>query len=60
MIVWIIIAGVLVLSFFYKVIRGIMKVRRKGSDDYYIPVMKTRKKRKDFFRRFKYLEGLGD
>ena len=60
MIGWIIIAGVLVLSFFYKVIRGIMKVRRKGSDDYYIPVMKTRKKRKDFFRRFKYLEGLGD
>lgn len=60
MIVWIIIASVLVLSFFYKVIRGIMKVRRKGSEDYYIPVMKTRKKRKDFFRRFKYLEGLGD
>lgn len=60
MIVWITIVSVLVVSFLYKVVRGIMKVRRKGSEDYCIPVMKTRKKRKDFFRRFKYLEGLGD
>lgn len=60
MIVWIVIAIVLVIAFLYKVVRGIMKVRRKGSEDYYIPVMKTRKKRTNFFRRFKYLEGLGD
>ena len=60
MTVWIIIASVLVFAFLYKVIKGIIKIRRKGSEDYYVPVMKTRKKRKDFFRRFKYLEGLGD
>ncbi|MBR2637861.1 MAG: hypothetical protein IKD40_03335 [Bacteroidaceae bacterium] len=57
---WILIVSILVIAFMYKVIRGIMKIRRKGSKSYYIPEMKSRNKRTKFFRRFKYLEGLGD
>lgn len=58
--VWIFIVSVLVISFIYKVYKSFMKIRKKGSANYYMPEMKTRKKRNKFFRRFKYLEGLGD
>lgn len=58
--VWILIVSVLVLAFMYKVYKAMVKIRRKGSANYHIPVMRTRKKRTKFFRRFKYLEGLGD
>lgn len=57
---WIVILSILVIAFMYKVIKGIVKIRRKGTEGYYIPEMKTRNKRTKFFRRFKYLEGLGD
>lgn len=60
MIAWILIVSVLVLAFIYKIFKAIVKIRRKGNTDYQIPIMRTRKKRKNFFRRFKYLEGLGD
>lgn len=57
MILWIGIATVLIIAFLYK---AIVKFRRRRHTNYHIPVMKTRKKRRKFFRRFKYLEGLGD
>lgn len=58
--VWIIVGSILVLAFLYKVYKAIVKIRRKGNENYHIPVMKSRNKRSKFFRRFKYLEGLGD
>ncbi len=58
--VWIIICSILVLSFLYKVYKSFEKIRKRGNDNYHIPIIKTRNKRKKFFRRFKYLEGLGD
>lgn len=58
--VWIIIGAILVLAFTYKVFKSFVKIRKKGNESYNIPEMKTRNKRKNFFRRFKYLEGLGD
>ena len=60
MIAWILILSVLVVAFLYKVYKAIVKIRRKGCANYHIPEMRTRKKRTRFFRRFKYLEGLGD
>jgi hypothetical protein len=58
--VWIIIGSILVLAFLYKVFKAFVKIRKKGNASYHIPVMKSRNKRSKFFRRFKYLEGLGD
>ncbi len=57
MIIWIGIACVLVIAFLYK---AIVKFRRRRHTGYKMPEMQTRKKRRKFFRRFKYLEGLGD
>lgn len=58
--VWIFLGCILVLFFLYKVYKSLEKIRRRGNENYHIPEIKTRNKRKKFFRRFKYLEGLGD
>ncbi len=56
-IIWIGLAIVLIIAFLYK---AFVKLRRRKYTKHHIPEMRTRKKRRNFFRRFKYLEGVGD
>lgn len=57
MIIWTGLACILAIAFLYK---AIMKFRRRRQTNYHMPEMRTGKKRRKFFRRFRYLEGLGD
>ncbi len=57
MIVWILIIGVLVISFGAK---AIVKLRRRKHTTKHRPNLSTRKKRYRFVNRFRHLEGLGD
>lgn len=57
MIVWILIIGVLVISFGAK---AIVKLRRRKHTSKHKPNLSTRKKRYRFVNRFRHLEGLGD
>ncbi len=57
MTIWIIMAGVLIFAFGTKVI---ITLRRRKSTHNRCPNLNTPKKRFKFFKRFRYLEGIGD
>jgi hypothetical protein len=57
MIVWIVIGGVLVISFGAK---ALVKLGRRKYAGNYHPNINTRKKRLRFVNRFRHLEGVGD
>ena len=54
---WIGLAVLLSIAFLYKVF---VRLRRIKYTKHHIPEIKTRKKRLNFFLRFKHLEGVGD
>ena len=56
-IIWIGLALMLVAAFLYK---AFVKLRRRRYTKHHIPSIRTRKKRRNFFLRFRYLEGVGD
>ena len=57
MIVWIVIGGVLIISFGAK---ALVKLSRRKYAGNHHPNITTRKKRLRFVNRFRHLEGLGD
>ena len=57
MIVWIIIIGVLIISFMAK---AIIKLHRRKRNVGYHPDISTKKKLRRFVNRFRHLEGVGD
>lgn len=57
MIVWIIIIGVLIISF---VVKAVVKLSRRKRNVGYHPDISTKKKLRRFVNRFRHLEGVGD
>lgn len=57
MIVWIVIGGILIISFGAK---ALVKLSRRKYAGNYHPNINTRKKRMRFVNRFRHLEGVGD